>query len=636
MSSATLAAADAAHLASLEGMLRHADRILFTSSVYPYPTLPNDTSLTDATGARFTRADGVFCLVSHSHHFANHLLAQNIRVPSVVLEYPRWDDFTAEVARGYPVIGISALPVHLDSVLRMCTWIREHSPQTTVLLGCYAGMALQATLSQAEWKRYVDFICHGEGVQFMRHLLGEDTDRPIRQTLMPKGGGAPPFITKFPKGAIGFLVSGLGCPGRCPFCSSTALYDHQRLEMLSPEDLVEHMYLYHRRFPHVTNIFVIEEDHFRWPDYLAAIREPWQRHPDMAEALDWFAFGSLDFIGKFVERHGWDAIPEAGIGVMFVGVESKFTEKLGLEKRKNADPRVIFRELHRRGIRTVGSWICGWDFHTHANILEDLNYFVGLYPTYQQLTRLSPFPGTRLWDQMREEGRLRDVPWGDMHFWSGSEKHLGLEEHETLNLVEQGYELLYRTWGPSMLRRLDVELNGYAYCRESGNRVVREHRSQFFRKQCGMAWTLLPAMERLAPNGIVRRRARQIDRKYRATIGEPTAVMQLVAAIVLRLAQHDHARLLYNPSHYRPKEEPFKRYVYEKRAPEGADVPYRTEWPGRRPFRVWRAMAGESVRYFVLDQAMRLRRATSGARRDPVIDDYLLGMVSDRAFGFGL
>ena len=612
------------------------DKILLTSSVYPFPTLPNDTSLTDATGARFTRGDGLFCLISHSHHFANHVLAQNVEIPSVVLEYPRWEDFTAEVAKGYKMIGISALPVHLESVLRMCAYIREHSSETIILLGCYAGLALATTQSEAEWKRHVDYICHGEGVHFMRSLLGEDTQKPIQQTLMPKGGGSPTFVTRFPKGVIGFLVSGLGCPGRCEFCSSTALYDHQRIEMLSPEELVEHMHDYHRRFPHVTNIFVIEEDHFRWPEYLIRLREPWAGHPEMVESLDWFAFGSLDFIAKFVDRYGWDAIPEIGIGVMFIGVESKFGKLLKLEKRANADPKLVFRKLHEMGIRTVGSWVCGWDFHDHVNVYEDLNYFVALCPTYQQLTRLTPFPGTDLWEQLKREGRLKDVPWDDMHFWSGSEKYLGLEDHETLNIIEYGYDLLSRTWGPSMLRRLDVQLNGYAYCQRSSNPILRKHKSLFFRKQCGMVWILLPAMERFAPNGLIRRRARQIDKKYRTIIGEPTAIMELLAAAITRLARREHTRLLNNPSRYQPKVEPFKRYVYEKDGSRNGDIPYRTEWPSRPTPEVRRAMAGEALRYFLLDKAMRVRRATGRGRVDPVIDDYLMKMVSDRAFGFGL
>lgn len=636
MNTATLPVLEAADTRMVQNRIRKDSRILLTSAVYPFPTLPNDTSLTDATGARFTRGDGLFAIISHSHHFANHVLAQNIQVPSVVLEYPRWDDFTAEVAKGYPVIGISALPVHLDIVLRMCEHIREASPETIILLGCYAGLALRSTRPEREWKRYVDYICHGEGVQFMRRLLGEEQDRPIRQSLLPKGGGSPTFITKFPRGAIGFLVTGLGCPGGCDFCSSTALYDQRRIEMLTPEEMVDSMAAYHSRFPHVSHIFVIEEDHFRQPVFLSRIREPWLKRPELVESLDWFGFGSLDLIQMFAERFGWDAIAEMGLGVVFVGVESKFSDRLDLEKRRKADPRVVFRNLHRMGIRTVGSWVVGWDFHDRTNVEEDLNYFVALQPTYQQLTRLSPFPGTPLWEQLKVEGRLQPVPWEDMHFWSGTEKHLGLEDHETLNLVEHGYDLLYRTWGPCLLRRLEVELNGYAYCRGSTNPVMREHKSRFYRRQCGMLWTLLAAMEQFAPNGIVRRRVRQADRRYRTVIGEPTAVMQLMSRAALHLARREHRRLLYDPSYHHAKEEPFKRYTYEEGPIGDGAVPYRTEWPGRPSREVRRQMARESGRYFLLDKALRLRRATAGARVDPLIDDYLIDMVRDHAFGFGL
>jgi hypothetical protein len=611
-------------------------KILFTSSLYPYPTLPNDTSLTDATGARFTRADGIFCIISHSHHFANHVLAQNINVPSVILEYPRWNDFVSEVNKGYDIIGISALPVHLESVLKMCTYVREHSPKTKILLGCYAGLALQASYAEQEWKKYVDEICHGEGVGFMRRMLGEEDDRPVQQKLMPKGGGSPRFITKFPKGAIGFLVSGLGCPGNCDFCSSTAMYDHRRLEMLSPKDLVENMYLYKKNFPDVTNVFVIEEDHFRWPDYLISIKDHWEGHPDMVESLDWFAFGSLDFIGNFVEKYGWDAILEIGIGVMFIGVESKFADLLHYKKRSKTDPREVFSHLHNMGVRTVGSWICGWDFHNHTNIDEDLNYFVALNPTYQQLTRLSPFPGTELWNQLKREGRLKDVPWDDVHFWSGTQKNLGLEEHETLNYVEHGYDLLYKTWGPSLLRRLDVELNGYTYCIKSKNPVLHDHKSVFFKKQCGMLWTMLAAMERFAPNGIVRRRVQQTGKKYLSVIGEPTEIMKYLSGNILRLASVEYKKHLANPSHYRPKTEPFKKYIYDKSTAGDRDVPYLTEWPTRPSFKVRNEMARENLLYFALEQMMRLKRFASPGKSDAVIDEYLLGMVKRRAFGFGL
>jgi len=453
---------------------------------------------------------------------------------------------------------------------------------------------------------------------------------------MPKGGGSPRFLTKFPKGAIGFLVSGLGCPGNCDFCSSTALYDQKRIEMLSPQELVDYMYLYHKTFSELTNIFVIEEDHFRWQKYLFEIKEHWENHPDMVESLDWFAFGSLDNIGSFVDKNGWDYIAEIGIGVMFIGVESKFGDLLPYKKRSRTDPKVVFKELHARGIRTVGSWVCGWDFHNNTNIIEDLNYFISLEPTYQQMTRLSPFPGTELWFKMKDEGRLKDVPWENVHMWSGSQKNLALEDHETLNIVEYGYEMLYRTWGPSLLRRLNVELNGYEYCINSTNPLLRVNKSKFFKKQCGMVWTLLSSMERFAPNGIVRRQAQQVNKKYRTIIGEPTPVMQFLSDQILKLASKEYKNQILNPAFIKPKEEPFKRYTYLKNGSSNSAVPYKTEWPGHTSFEIKKDMAKEYFRYSLLDKAIKIKHSVSSAKSDELIDGYLMGMISKKAFGFGL
>jgi len=614
------------------------DHILLTTPTYPYPTLPANDSLTDATGQRFTKGDDIFALISHTHCFANHILAQNVGTSSVLLEYPRWEDFTAEVDKGYPIVGISAFPVHLDNVLKMCRYVRQRSPATRILLGSYAGQAFEASYDAETQKEYVDAVVHGEGVRYLRRLLGEPEEGPIRQALMPKAGGSLPFISKYPKGTVGFLVSGLGCIGGCDFCSTTALFDRKRIELLSPAELVEHMHLYFREFPDLRQVFVVEEDHFRQPEYLDEMRSYWMSHPDMMASVDWFGFGSVDHIGKFAATHGWDAIAELGLGTVFIGVESKFAGDHGYDKRDEIDARECFERLHSMGVRTVGAWICGWDFHHHGNTMEDLNHFVSLYPTYQQLTRLSPFPGTALWERLKEEGRIEDVPWEDVHFWSGAQKNVVLQPHETLNLTEYGYDLLHRTWGPSLLRRLDVLLNGYAYCRRSDNPTLRRHRARYFKRQSAMFWNLLRGMDRFAPNGVVRRRVRKIDEKYRQLIGEPTAVMDALSRALDALATTAKVREFFDPQNRHPKEEPFKRYSYDKNGTNGTNgsaVPYRTEWPGSTPIRVRAQRAQEEARYVVIDAALRGVKVARWQRRDPEIDDYLIGTVHRRAFGFG-
>lgn len=292
------------------------NRLLLSTPTYPYPTLPANDSLTDASGQRFMKGDDIFTVVSHTHCFANHILAQSVEVPSVLLEYPRWADFTAEIDKGYPILGISALPVHLDQVLKMCEYTRARSPATRILLGSYGGQAFEAAYDLETQRKYVDHVVHGEGVRFLRALLGEDQDKPIKQMLMPKAGGTPRFVSRYPKGAIAFLVSGLGCPGGCDFCATTALFDKKRIEMLDPEELVEHIRTIHEHYPEVIQVFVIEEDHFRFPKYLTKVHEYWAGNPSVVESLDWFAFGSIDHIGAYAAEHGWDAILEMGIGAI--------------------------------------------------------------------------------------------------------------------------------------------------------------------------------------------------------------------------------------------------------------------------------------------------------------------------------
>ncbi len=610
------------------------NRLLLTTPCFPYPTLPANDSLTDATGQRFTHGDSTFTIFSHTHCYANHILAQNVDVPSVLLEYPRWKDFTDEVDKGYPVLGISAFPPHLDRVLEMCTYVRQRSPATKILLGSYGGMAFRAAYDQETQKRYVDHVVNGEGVHFLRRFLGEDTNRPVRQMLMPKGGGSPPYVSRFPRGSIGFLVSGLGCIGGCDFCSTTALFDRKRIEMLSPQELVEHIKQYHEHFPSVSQVFVIEEDHFRHPAYLHAIREFWQSEPSVVENLEWFAFGSIDYIGQFAKRYGWDAITEVGIGAIFIGVESKFAGEHGYEKRDEIDAREVFEQLHRMGIRTVGAWVCGWDFHHHGNMYEDLNYFVSLYPTYQQLTRLSPFPGTPLWERLREQGRVADVPWEDVHFWSGAQKNVALEAHETLNLTEYGYDLLYRTWGPSVLRRMDVQLNGYRYCIQSDNPILRRHKALFFKRQCAMLWTSIHALERFAPNGVVRRRVRKIDEKYRSFIGEPTPGMKALARGTEAYVTAFRAREAFDPLNRHPKQEPFKRYVYNKNGSSNKAIPYDVQMP-KPPWTTRLAMKQAQLNESVLAASMKAMRFAMPSKTDPDIDDHLVERLGKGWLGFG-
>ncbi len=270
---------------------------------------------------------------------------------------------------------------------------------------------------------------------------------------------------------------------------------------------------------------------------------------------------------------------------------------------------------------------------------------MSLYPTYQQLTRVSPFPGTPLWERLREEGRVADVPWEDVHFWSGAQKNIALEPHETLNLTERGYDLLYRTWGPSILRRFDVQMNGYQYCCKSPSAVMRRHKAKYFKRQCAMLWTSIYAMDRFAPNGVVRRRVRKLDERYRALLGEPTPVMEALGRSMDRLVTLFKVQSFFDPLNRHPKEEPFKRYIYDKSGKDGSSngssnggnggaTPYRLEMG--KPTKEARAELRKSeITRVILSATLKAVRFGRRHAGDPIIDDYLIHRMSLGRVGFG-
>jgi hypothetical protein len=92
-------------------------------------------SLFDPFGERFTRGQGVFTLTGHLHALGTHMIAQNIRAHSVVLEYPTLEDFRKELRKGFDLIGISFWINHTDGALQLCRIAREESPSSKVVLG---------------------------------------------------------------------------------------------------------------------------------------------------------------------------------------------------------------------------------------------------------------------------------------------------------------------------------------------------------------------------------------------------------------------------------------------------------------------------------------------------------------------
>ena len=111
-------------------------KVLFTTCVKPIPVLLGDYLSTDDVSYRFVANQDLFSIKAHIPYFPLHFLAQNINVPSVVLEWPTKEELIAELKSDtYDYVGITFKCLDLYTVGEMIGIIRDVSPESKIVVG---------------------------------------------------------------------------------------------------------------------------------------------------------------------------------------------------------------------------------------------------------------------------------------------------------------------------------------------------------------------------------------------------------------------------------------------------------------------------------------------------------------------
>lgn len=590
-------------------------RLLLTTPCQPFPTQFNNVSLTDVSSQRFTQQQDIFTLSGHMHCQGMHVISQNISAPSVYLEYPTWEYFEREVQKGYDFIGIGFFATCMDLVLEMCRKIRKLAPRSKIVLGHYGALVFNAFYSEDFKREHADYVCLGEGVRFFRSLLGEPVDAPLTQTYMPHCGDSLPWLDKHPRGNVGWITAGLGCPSGCDFCATTEMHGNSRIQLASPEQIFQELKRIYRTYPDTSYVMIYDED---WLKYTDEVREVGRLIREDTEfglrKMSWFALSSIESLNQYE----MDELPTHGFKATFIGVESKFSPREGYQKR-TGDAKETIHHLTRRGIGVTGGFMLGFDFQDRTNIHEDINYYIACEMTSHQVSCVTPVPGTPLWERLREEGRLLEYPWIEQSFYGGY-KFQNFEPHEIKELVLQTYRKYYETWGPSLMRLLKVELNGYEWCRASSNRLLREERAGMHQENARILYPMIRACEHFSPNGLVRRQIRETEARYLNNFGQPNPSQEVMSYYVLAKAAQAKLRGAIDPWNRHPKEEPFKIYLYPKNGQRPGEPPYKVLYPvedrGYERYRDFRALKEKAMASALgwADRRWGRPEATAGAQ----------------------
>ena len=125
-----------------------------------------------------TREQGIFSYRFNHGSQGLYFLAENIDMPTAVLDFPTFKRFKKELKKGYDYIGISFIIPNFKKAKEMARAIRELSPASKIILGGH-GVNIPNIESMIDH----DFICKGEGVYFLRKLFRESVNKPIKHPL---------------------------------------------------------------------------------------------------------------------------------------------------------------------------------------------------------------------------------------------------------------------------------------------------------------------------------------------------------------------------------------------------------------------------------------------------------------------
>lgn len=195
-----------------------------------------------------------------------------------------------------------------------------------------------------------------------------------------------------------------GCPGRCTFCGSPRFWPGSRVRFHSPAWFVEQLCLLNQRG--ITHFFV-SDDTFTMDK--KRVIEVCQLIIEKKLAITWVAISRADFIDPGIL--GW--MRKAGCTQISFGVESgsaAIRQRLG--KPMNRD-RIVraFALTASFGMLPRAYFIYGSPGETAATIEESLDLIMDIRPLGSIFYMLVLFPGTGLYENLVNQGKLVDSVW---------------------------------------------------------------------------------------------------------------------------------------------------------------------------------------------------------------------------------
>ena len=436
-----------------------------------------------------TRAQGGFSLRMFHRSWGIMMIQANVSAPCSVLDFPTRKAFARELTKNhYDIVGISSIIVNVGKVREMCRMVRELSPDSTIVVGGHV-----AAIPGIETMIDADHIVKGEGISWMRRYLGEDEHAPIRHPAIVSGLETRVMGIRLPNrkgGTAATIIPSVGCPMGCNFCTTSSFFGGKGKFVNfyeTGDELFEVMCGIEAELK-VHSFFVMDENFLLHRTRALRLLE---RMKQAGKSWELSIFASANAIQKYTMLE----LVELGVSWVWMGLESP---QSSYGKLQGTDIGQLTRELRRHGIRVQGSTIIGLEHHTPDNIIEEIESAVGYQTDFHQFMLYTPVPGTPLYKEMADQGRmLTNVDFADIHGqFKFNFRHGAISREDSKKFLDWAFRRDFERNGPSLYRMCETMLQGWQRYKDYPDRRVRERFERQVKKLSSAYNAALWAMER--------------------------------------------------------------------------------------------------------------------------------------------
>lgn len=323
---------------------------------------------------------------------------------------------------GFDVVGVSADTARISIAMKIARLAKAAG--ATVVMG---GPHVSFFDGEALESGFVDYVIRNEGEysfrSLIRFLAGEVPIGEVTGLSYVADGAlartpAAPFIAdldslplparellplrrykeKIDGRPMTTMITSRGCPFNCNFCSSSQ-FSGVRWRPRSVEGILEEIELVYKKHDYRAINFI--DDNFTLnPDRAARIAE---RISGSGMDLYWEAMSHVETV---VKNPGMvRAMAKSGLKWMFLGFESGSQEILNEYGKKSSveDAKKAVDILHENGVKIIGAFILGALGDNERTMGETIDLAKRLNPSRAQFSLLTPYPGTKLFERVKEK-----------------------------------------------------------------------------------------------------------------------------------------------------------------------------------------------------------------------------------------